>query len=106
MPGIQRPIGVSQRSRSIQCLSFETYHGSNPFSGMNRAMEEDRGLGVFAPTSPNVYTRESSSLDRCTRGDDLGIPREASLKITQKLEVVSIAVVRGEICFARDCIES
>lgn len=69
---------------------------------MDSAVEENCGLGILAPASPNMYTCEGSPLDRSARSDDLGIPREACLKIIQELDMVGITVVRCEPSLAWD----
>jgi hypothetical protein len=59
-------------------------------------MEDNGRLGTLASTSPDVNTSQSTTLDRVPKGEDLGLGGVASLKVSEKLKVISVAVVSGE----------
>jgi hypothetical protein len=63
---------------------------------MDRAVEDNGRLGTLASASPDVNTSQRTTLERVSKGEELGLGREASLKVSEKLKVISVAVVGGE----------
>lgn len=73
-----------------------TYHGGNPLASMDCAVEDNGRLGTLASASPDVNTSQRTTLERVSEGEELRLGGEASLKVSEKLKVISVAVVGGE----------
>jgi len=59
------------------------------------AVEDDSGLSL-APLSPKVYALDGVPIQGVSGRDNLGLCRILCLQVRQKLDMVIVAVVRGE----------
>lgn len=82
---------------------YMPYHGADPFSGVDGAMEEHSRLRPFSSTSPDMNTSQRSAVDRCAGRDDFRLASESGLQVSQELDVVGIRVVCSEPRLAWDC---
>ena len=75
---------------------MDSYHGADPFTGVNSSVEEDGRLGTLSSTSPNVDTGQGTPLNGGSRSDNLRLTSEAGLKVAQELDMVGIWMVSRE----------
>lgn len=71
-------------------------HGSDPFTGMDVAMDDNSRLGTLSAAAPDVNSLKDSSLNRSSNIHDLRVAGETALKVFQELEMVGERVVSGE----------
>jgi len=72
------------------------YHRADPFASVDGAVEQNGGLAALTTAPPDVDSTESSSLDRGTNVDNLGLGGEAALEVGKELRVVREGVVGGK----------
>lgn len=70
---------------------------------MHGSVNQNRGLGTFTTTAPNVDSSQCTSLDGASRSKDFRLASEATLQIPKERKVVGIRMVSGEPCLARYC---
>lgn len=70
---------------------------------MHGSVDEDGWLGSRAAATPEMNTREYTTLDRSTSGDDLRLGRESSLEVSQERQVVGVRMVSREPRLSGNC---
>lgn len=70
------------------------HHGSNPFSGMNGAVQDNGRIDArLASSSPEVNASNGIAVQRRARGDNLRSVGELRMQVVEELKVVCIGMV-------------
>lgn len=74
-------------------LKLTTYHGSDPLTGVDSAVE-DNGRLALASLAVDVYSSDVLALERLARTDNFRVGSELLLEVLKPGQVIAIGVVR------------
>ena len=71
-------------------------HCRDPFTRVNRTVQDNGRLRALAGASPEVDSRDGVAVERASRRDDRRLARVLRLEISQELKMVAVGMVRVE----------
>lgn len=71
-----------------------SYHGGDPLTRVNGAVEVDGGLRALASASPEMNAGDFTALEGSSRLEYLRVVGEGRLQVRQEGQVISVRMVR------------